>query len=58
MLELAPAGPRLALGFRKDFAAAAAAAAAADGFRGDGGTFPWCPTSEGTDGVVDGGRPP
>ena len=50
----------LALGLRKDFAAAAAAAAAAEGFRGEGGTLllPRCATSEGTDGVVDGGRPP
>ena len=56
MLEVAPLGG-LALGLRKDFAAAAAAAAAADGFRGEGGTLLW-PTSEGTEGVVEGGRPP
>ena len=42
--------PLDAPGFRKDFAAAAAAAAAADGFLGDWGT-----TSEGTEGVVEGG---
>lgn len=54
-----PRGP--ALGLRNDFAAAAAAAAAAEGFRGEGGTLlpiPWCPTSEGTEGVADGGRAP
>ena len=64
MLELAPPpdiDPRPPmLGLRKDFAAAAAAAA--DGFLGDGGTvllfIPGCPTSEGTEGVADGGRPP
>lgn len=60
MLLEVEAGPRLeALGFRKDLAAAAAAAAAADGFRGEGGgTLPGWPTSEGTEGVVEDGRPP
>jgi len=69
MLELAPPlaeDPRFpapALGLRKDFAAAAAAAAAADGLQGEGGTLlllliPWCRISDGTEGVVDGGRPP
>lgn len=54
-LELAPEDPRT-LGLRKDFAAAAAAAAAADGFRGEGGTLvPGCPTTDGTEGVVEGG---